>query len=174
MKIAFTGTVSTGKTTLATEINKKYPELQLCTNLARSYMVNYGLKLNTESTDDTQIIFNKLFENLLIIPSFVSDRSLIDSFAYHLSVYNRGGISPYVVAYQESIVQHYMSKYDYVFYTPVEFPLVVDGQRASDLSYQQEIDNIIKMYLKKYNVKYQIIKGSVEERLKMFEDYVGI
>ena len=63
MKIAFTGTVSTGKTTLATEINKKYPELQLCTNLARSYMVNYGLKLNTESTDDTQIIFNKLFEN---------------------------------------------------------------------------------------------------------------
>ena len=71
----------------------------------------------------------------------------------------------YTEVYENFISQHCKS-YDKIFYLPIEFKPLDDGIRESDEKFQSEIDELIVGLLKKHNLNYETITGSVENRCK--------
>ena len=57
------------------------------------------------------------------------------------------------------------SAYSDVYYLPIEFPIVLDGLRPDDPSFQADIDRRILDLLENHDVAYVTITGSVEQRL---------
>ena len=56
------------------------------------------------------------------------------------------------------------SRYDHVFYLPVEFPIVLDGLRPDDTGFQADIDRRITDLLKGADVAFHTLTGPVEAR----------
>lgn len=63
-------------------------------------------------------------------------------------------------------------KYDYIFYTPVEFDIVDDGFRPLDKDYQILIDREIKLLLDFYHIGYYTLTGTVEERIDKIKNII--
>jgi hypothetical protein len=57
-----------------------------------------------------------------------------------------------------------------VVYTPIEFPLVTDGVRSADPTYQELIDFLIKNILDTAGIPYITVHGTVEERKAQVEE----
>ena len=56
------------------------------------------------------------------------------------------------------------ARYDDVFYLPVEFPIVLDGLRPDDTTFQADIDRRIVELLKGADVAFETLTGTVEDR----------
>ena len=115
--------------------------------------------------------------------STFSDRCLIDNLAY----FNMGRESPYPYALSndfkssleiikvlspvvsEAIAHFY--DYDFLFYIPIEFKL--ESPTKEQISYQENVDNVIKYILEVYEIKHYVVTGSVEERRKFIFDKIN-
>lgn len=117
------------------------------------------------------MIMNAHMENLLTRDSFIVDRSLIDGYIYTewLSDHNKG-VSPTFLRYAKYLMQEYIPSYDYIFYLPVEFPLVDDGVRSASKEYQDEItakfESHIGLLLYRGNKNIHRLTGTVEQRVE--------
>lgn len=165
MRIALTGSSSTGKTTLAKEISKIRKTLKYLTVDARSIIESY----NIINIDDLSNINFKLFQkewitkkrnNELAMKDFIADRSFIDPLAY---MEDRNIVDN--ILEQECI--SYMDDYDIVFYIPFgNIPFKSDGYRFDDITRHEKIDKNIQTLLDKNKIKYYTIEDlSVEDRL---------
>lgn len=171
MKIAFTGTHSTGKTTILNKIDSKFEKIS---EYARK-LKEEGFPLNKKTTQEGQLIlFNKSLNDLFLKKSFICDRCLIDYAVYTLLSEKK--IENYVTDYMEGCIQKYMKMYDKVIYFPIiqEISLSQDGIRDSDLKYREKVDFYITSYLKSYKVNFHTLESmTIEDRIEEINTYIG-
>lgn len=176
MKIAFVGSFSTGKTTLANLFAREW-EFPLLPEVARQ-VVELGFPLDQSATAETEtLIFLKQWRAELSHERFVADRSIYD-----------------VLAYADWVMEHappdrkenhlwwearelatfdLRARYDHVFYLPIEFPIVLDGLRPDDTAFQADIDRRIRHLLESADVTYRTLTGPVEVRQQQVRGIVG-
>ena len=163
MKIAITGAQGVGKTTLARQINKDYPDFQILPEAARlakeaGYNLDYTATAETERWLIAKQIELESAEN-----KWVADRCGIDLLAYiHYLFADESELIEFAV---KTLVPRF-SNYDLVLYLPGgEFAIEDDGVRTTDIKFQQAVDQRIRDVLEKHKIPFIKIIGSPEERL---------
>lgn len=176
MKVAFVGSFSTGKTTLANLFAKEW-DYPLLPEVARE-VVELGFPLDQSATAETEtLIFLKQWHAEVTHEHFVADRSIYDVLAYADWVMQherepRKEDHLWAVA-REIAMLDLRARYDHVFYLPVEFPIVLDGLRPNDPSFQGDIDRRIHRLLQSADVTFHPLSGSVEARQDQVRAVVG-
>ena len=166
-RIAIVGSFSTGKTTLA-EAAAEPLGLPLLPEVARE-VAAMGFKLDKDATPEVEtLIFLRQLRNEMTHKDFVGDRSLIDVMAYAGWVLDNQPRRLETALWDAcvDIAEHQLrSQYTHVFYLPIEFGIVPDGLRPLDEGFQKEIDERMRTLLERYDVGYETLTGSVQERL---------
>ena len=175
MKIAFVGSFSTGKTTLANLFAREW-DYPLLPEVARQ-VVELGFPLDQSATAETEtLIFLKQWRAEAVHERFVADRSIYDVLAY----------ADWVMEHQEQRKENHLwyevreiavldlrARYDHVFYLPIEFPIVLDGLRPDDTAFQADIDRRIRHLLESADVSYDTLTGPVPDRQEQVRQVVG-
>jgi len=176
MKVAFVGSFSTGKTTLANLFAREwaYP---LLPEVARE-VVELGFPLDQSATAETEtLIFLKQWRAESSHDHFVADRSVYDVLAYADWVMEHARIprkeDHLWIEARQIAVGDLRARYDHVFYLPVEFPIVLDGLRPDDTGFQADIDTRIRGLLESADVLYETLTGPVEARQAHVRKIVG-
>ena len=150
MKIAFTGTSGTGKTTLATHISETWG-LPFLANTAREVMKELGvaneeaqLKMSEEELLVLQLtIYDRIKAKRDAAESFVSDRCLLDNYVYALRRCGKALTEDKRKELEYGVIDD-LYKMDLVFYTPGGLiPLISDGVRLMDSAHNHLIDAAI-------------------------------
>ena len=167
MKVAFVGSFSTGKTTLANLFAREW-DFPLLPEVARQ-VVELGFALDQNATPECEtLIFLKQWRAEASHERFVADRSIYDVLAYAEWVMenNDPNRKENHLWYESREIALFdlRARYDHVFYLPIEFPIVLDGLRPDDTAFQSDIDRRIRHLLDGGDVKYQTLSGSVEQR----------
>ena len=166
MKVAFVGSFSTGKTTLANLFAREW-DYPLLPEVARE-VVELGFPLDQTATAETEtLIFLKQWRAELVHEHYVADRSIYDVLAYADWVMENAEERKENHLWLESrelATLDLRARYDYVFYLPIEFPIVLDGLRPDDTGFQADIDGRIRALLESHDVAFHPLSGSVEER----------
>ena len=176
MKVAFVGSFSTGKTTMANLMAKEW-QLPLLPEAARE-VAELGFPLDTTATAETEtLIFLKTLRAELSHPAFVADRSFFDVLCYADWVLEqerppRKEDHLWLEA-REIATLDLRARYDHVFYLPVEFPIVLDGLRPDDTACQADIDRRISDLLKGEDVSCHTLTGPVDARQEQVRRVVG-
>jgi hypothetical protein len=105
----------------------------------------------------------------------VGDRSMIDVMAYAGWVLDNQPYCKEIALWEECIKlaeRRLRGNYSHVFYLPIEFPIVLDGLRPDDPSYQREIDRRLLSILRAHDIRYVTLTGSVEERIAQIEKFI--
>ena len=187
MKIAFTGTHVTGKTTLLKDYEKYFEQKSerkysfgYISGIARS-IIQRGFPLNKDGNIYSYVNYiNDQLEAEKPINSydiFISDRTLLSPLAYATAnqCLPRPFIPHYFIKMMENIWLMEKERYDLYVYFPIEFPMgSPDNIHPSDEEYRQLIDATIVKLLNKFEVKYVTITGNRNERLKMLINILGI
>jgi nicotinamide riboside kinase len=176
MKIAFVGSFSTGKTTLADLFAKEW-DYPLLPEVARE-VVQLGFPLDQSATAETEtLIFLKQWRAEAIHDRFVADRSIYDVLAYAdwVMEHQDGARKENHLWYEsrEIATLDLRARYDHVFYLPVEFPIVLDGLRPDNPEFQADIDRRVVDLLKGADVAFTTLTGSVAERQEQVRRTVG-
>ena len=185
MKIAFTGSHSTGKTTLLNDLITYFDDdinIKCITEVARK-IIDKGYPLNQDANVDSYVhyINDQLNEENIHMQGcdlFISDRTLLDPVAY--SLVNRQLPRPYIPEYFIEMMTNVwlleQARYDLYVYFPLEFPLEIDGIRPVDEKYRKDIDEKIHMLLMKYNINYITVSGNEMQRrdylIKVIKKYM--
>jgi nicotinamide riboside kinase len=164
MKITIIGAQGVGKTTLAQQINKNYPEFKILPEAARLAQ-KAGYKLDHTATVDTELwLINKQIELESGEDNWVADRSGIDLLAYIQYLFSQ---EYSLIEFATKTLVPRFSNYDLVIYLPSgEFAIEDDGLRTTDIKFQKDIDDKIKDILEKNKIQFVKIVGSPEERLE--------
>ena len=176
MKIAFVGSFSTGKTTLANLFAREW-DYPLLPEVARE-VVELGFPLDQSATAETETrIFLKQWRAEASHERFIADRSIYDVLAYaDWVMVNQDGERKENHLWYESreiATLDLRARYDHVFYLPVEFPIVLDGLRPDNPEFQADIDRRVVELLKGHDVAFHTLTGSIEERQEQVRQAVG-
>ncbi len=176
MKVAFVGSLSTGKTTLANLFAREW-DYPLLPEVARE-VVELGFPLDQSATAETEtLIFLKQWRAEVVHESFVADRSIYDVLAYAdwVMEHNPPDRKENHLWYEsrEIALLDLRARYDHVFYLPIEFPIVLDGLRPDDTGFQADIDRRIRGLLELHDVAHHTLSGSVEERQEQVRKVVA-
>src|SRR5689334_17510473 len=128
MRIGITGVHGTGKTTLveALATEPKFKGYRILTNMTR--MLKNVLPINQEGNDITQrYISNQHLAFLSMYDNFISDRTVLDTFAYTEYQHNNYKLNYETYAYCKEVYEFGIHKYDFIFYVEPEFELKGDG-----------------------------------------------
>ncbi len=177
MKIAFVGSFSTGKTTLANLFAREW-DWPLLPEVARE-VVALGFPLDQTATAETEtLIFLKQWQAETRHERFVADRSIYDVLAYADWVMDNRQSERKEDhlwwAAREIATDDLRARYNRVFYLPIEFPIVADGLRPEDADFQADIDNRITSLLAASDVSFDRLSGSIEDRQSQVRSAVGL
>lgn len=167
MRIAFLGSSSTGKTTMLEEIYPRFSDLTKVTEVTRDLSKKENLRLNEQSTDESQdLIFNSYAELLETYENQLSDRCILDPLVFTTWLYKNDKVHENIYKKQFVYTRKHIHNYDFLFYFPIkDFPLVKDDFRSEDEEFRKEIDLLFKEYIELFNIKvYEVPVASVEER----------
>ena len=160
MKISITGSFGVGKTTLANILQEKI-NIPLLPEVAR-ILIKQGHKMDKGVTPDLEYIMAKMQEELENGKEWIADRCFIDLYAYIKILFPKHvGLNYEILSFLQK------SKYDFIFYLPIEFPIENDGERSVDVKFQKKIDREIKKIIKEFfpNNFYKIT-GTKEKRIE--------
>lgn len=173
MRIAFSGSGGTGKTTLLNEINKDL-NLPIIGEGIREWLTEHGfsdfkqlgIKDVVKMQEDTLRRKMDIESNL---QSFISDRSTVDNLSYALrwigSVENE--YDTWMAQYITYAMNHANKNYDLIFILPWgELDLVNDGTRSTKTWYQYMIQSIIErhIYMLEGPMIYEVMSVPLEDR----------
>lgn len=157
LRIAFTGTHSTGKTTLCDALSEEFG-ISKITNITR----DTPKFLRGTKTGQELVLTNYLFKVPRLEGDYIIDRTLMDIIAYSRDA---------KLDWSDTMVHGLMKFYrdsdfypTHIFYLPIEFDLVQDGERPGNDN-RANVDMHIQELLN-YVPTYYTITGSVEERLE--------
>jgi hypothetical protein len=74
---------------------------------------------------------------------FIADRCVIDIVAHTLIFADEAGISKPEVAHFIDVAARRLQHYDLVVFVPPMFPMVIDGERIADTSFQRALDQLL-------------------------------
>jgi len=176
MRIAFTGTASTGKTTLIKELFKraefKQFELIFLTTDARYILDSLGFKQMDLMTKEQKKYFQQIYlEKKIDLESnrnnIIVDRSFVDVASYWLVRECDNDIS--LAGKLVDDASRLTKKYDLHFYFPYGIiPFEDDGYRSRDEEQRKQIGEQIKHFLEEWGIKYvQMNTPILSERVNM-------
>lgn len=174
MKFSISGAQSTGKSTIikAIQERKLFPNNTLVTEVVRTLALK-GIKINKGADHKSQMmIFEEHYKNTLRYDNLISDRSSLDAFAYATWDYLNGSYTYEEHKQHEAIFLDTIKNYHLTFYVAPEFPIVDDGFRSTDFTYQTEIHNIFLKLIKKYDLPVVCISGTVDQRVNIIQDSI--
>lgn len=172
MKISLSGCQGTGKTTLLKKIEEE-AGLFCIKEVIRELKAKHNISFNKECNYRSQLlILNTHLQNALIYPNFITDRSSIDAFVYAIYSYQQKVFTEEEFRNFKRLFQVTLPLYDKFFYLPIEFDLKDDGVRSMDDTYRNETDKIFRGIFKEYRINFIELKGSVEDRVKDFKNYI--
>ena len=174
MKIGLVGTVSVGKTTLVNALKElpQFKDYHFATERSK-YLRDLGIPLNTDSTLKGQTIFLAERCSELIKYNIITDRTVIDVMAFTSLAKSINNIDK---AKFMDYAHSFIKEYDYIFYvSPEGVPIENNNVRTTDAIYRAELDDMIKIIIKKYaselkNIHY--ISGSVDERINTIKEII--
>jgi len=170
MKIGLCGSQGTGKTTVLNEFIKTHLQYKIVKEVARQ--CPYPINKETGYISQRWILHEQIKKELSNYPyDQISDRTTIDQIAYIERAFRYGNMS--YREYQEliTIAESWIDTYEYIFFFPIEFPLVIDGIRSDDIQFQKEIDGIIKDNIIN-KIQIHKVTGTVEQRLEQIEKLI--
>lgn len=179
--ISFCGAHGTGKTTILNEF-KNDPickGFKFFTGLTRKENKK-GLKINEEGTFETQErLFQLHFDLFNTKGSYMSDRCIIDTMAYTMYHYTHSSKEDKnkwmeIIQRHGKLFSNNKENLSILCYFPIDFPIVGDGVRSIDKSFQEEIDFNIQCILKESKIPYLRVSGTVEERIKFLKGNIFI
>lgn len=175
MKIGFTGSQGTGKTTLAKYMlkDKAFKDYSFVPSTARIAEAE-GFKVNRDADPLSQLLttVGRVTAEYAVDKmglNTISDRTPLDSLAYTTYQFNNVWTdfnSKYYWQVSYDLVEKYMSEYDVIFYFPPYWEPKGDGLRDTDPQYQEDIDVLIATFLASMNVPHHMmIEGSTPDRV---------
>lgn len=170
MLITFTGSHSTGKTTLLTACRKEYgSKFTFVDEITRS--IKQTAPINEQGSDKTQLMV--LHSHLVNarLKDAILDRCIIDGYLYTRYLHTKGNVSDIVMDLACEIHTVLLPRYDIIFYTSAEgVPLVSDGVRSANTTFRSDITALFETYMqisKPSNVTK--LTGTVEERMQQIK-----
>ncbi len=174
MRIGFTGSHGTGKTSVAKALCNEWTEYYFVPSSARQ-MASAGFRVNRDADPLSQLLTtvsriadeDKASNEKLYT---VSDRTPLDSLAYTVyqseNVWSEVGRAYFDVTCR--LIQNHMSKYDAVFYFPVCWEPKSDGLRDSDPKYQIDIDKLVQKYLTAMRINHFVVPNAPVSQRVLF------
>jgi deoxyadenosine/deoxycytidine kinase len=174
MKIAFTGTHGTGKSTLLNKILEEYPQFQgQHENFSDAGKFFQDKLLETLNKDALQLFFyaRHLFR-IRANKHLVSDRAVLDALCYAKYEYKQGNLSEVMLNFLEEVSFELLEKYDCLFWLRPEFELVGENKRPENVEFQTAIDKIFEEYMQRVTIPVIRLTGSVEERMQIIREEI--
>lgn len=160
VRIGFTGAGGTGKTTTL-ELVKEECGLPPLPSTTRAVFAAFGVEREEDQDSMTPTERRRLQDAVFAarlakeseMPSFVSDRTLLDNYAYSLvrcsSTYTDDDVERI-----EGIVGKNLERYDALFYFPITFKPPKDGMRQGGMALGRLIDSVVKDFLSRKEIFY--------------------
>lgn len=160
MRVTVIGAHGTGKTTLAKSIAEKLGINFIPDVVSQAYKL--GFPINEDTPPETQFwILSKQLELERNTPEpWIIEKSIWDNI-----VYGSFSIKDKEVLNVITKIVDANTKYDIVFYLPIEFPIPHDGLRSMNKKFQKDIDNGLKKVITGRKVKYIKLNGNEKTRL---------
>lgn len=174
MKIVFSGTQGTGKTTLL-NILKDQSSLkdsyEFITEVSRTLQKEGKARINEHGDDHSQIVI--ALANYVIYETrknFISDRCLLDVLAYTRYLYLHKLVNEKTIEFVETLFKE--AHYDIIFYLEPEFDLVSDGVRSLNTEFRDTVLECFRYYIKKFDVRVVRVRGGLDERIKIVKNTI--
>ncbi|MBD3226975.1 MAG: AAA family ATPase, partial [Candidatus Lokiarchaeota archaeon] len=173
IKIGILGTHHSGKTTLGHSLVGALKSGGIVSGWVGEVARDCPLSINEETTFYSQIWIlnsqiNREIEKQNINEVIVTDRTVIDNFAYAQRVAKKSKINKRDIEVIESFVKYWASTYDFLFYlSRLKIGSDNDMIRAKNEQFQIEIDHNIKNLIKKWNLNVCKVKGKIKERIEI-------
>lgn len=176
MKIALSGSGSTGKSTLSKIISEKY-NIPMIPEFAREVAEEMKLENIRKLTPDLSFTFQKNILNRKIseekkYETFIADRSTADVAAYYFRWCCRDMDEDRNKQYIENCFKN-LKTYDKIILLPWNsIPVEADGFRSAKLYYQYEMHCLVLGILNDQKIDYEImVEKSLEDRIKYLDKY---
>jgi nicotinamide riboside kinase len=171
MVISFTGAQSTGKSTLLEMLktDKRFRKFDFVPEITRRLTKQYNLNINEDGDEFTQLaILNSHLHNYLVYrnKNVILDRCILDGFMYTTYQYYTGKVPEAITLHASCLFEKLIKKYDIIFYTEPDIPLVDDGQRSANVEFRNKMIDLFEEAIQHYKINVVRLKGSVEERLE--------
>lgn len=183
MKISFTGTGSTGKSTLLKLCKERYGDkFNYIEEVTRLVKRTSGLPINEEAGDETQVAIMAQHcanaEAYGPTENVIMDRCAIDGAIYSLWLARNGKVSPYCAMLACEIADKLIADLDIVFFCKPDFDLVKDGERSDNDDFRLGVNELFEQILfstelpdfANKNMQTIVLSGPIEERMKKIEE----
>jgi predicted ATPase len=193
MRISFSGSANTGKSTLVNAFLNKWPMYETPKTTYRDFIKDNNLEHSSKTSDSTQLeILNWMLLDLEKYPkdsNVVFDRCPWDNLAYTLQGNANGIISDPIVAATISLVKKALSNIDIIFWIKrnPKIAIVNDGMRDVDETFISQTETIFNDLFDQYcnnlesDIFYpkedcpaiiQIDQYSIDDRLWFIDQYI--
>lgn len=179
MVISFTGTGSTGKSTLLKLCKEHYGDrFKYVEEVTRLVRREHNVTINENAGNITQLlIMNQHIINSMIEGDVLMDRCCIDGLLYTQWLYNHNKVDEWVLNYASNVARMLVQKLDIIFHCVADFKLVKDGERSNDETFRDEIEHMMNvalhhMRLGQIRARVVTLAGSVEERMKKIKQTI--
>ncbi len=168
MLIAFTGTHSTGKTTLLnmlkTKRDNEFKDYEFIDEITRD-MLNLGFSINELGNDLTQLhIILSHYRNTLKTNA-VMDRCVVDGYCYTKYLFEKGSVNSTTMLEAEKSFNCLIDKYDVLFWLKPEFGVVDDGVRSTNDEFRDRVNAIFEDVFKTPRSNVVVLTGTIENRM---------
>ncbi len=176
--IGVSGAHGVGKTTLLHAICDAVgrERIELIVGISRSLIADgYGMgpSLTADSLARYYVVYRRLeAEALQTGKNVLVDRTLWDGLAYELAnreIGHRTALSAELFELFTNLAREITGRFHCILYVPIEFPLVQDGVRPADSTYQQSVDKHLVMLLADATCPVHVVRGSLQDRLSVVE-----
>ncbi len=180
MIITFTGVQSSGKSTLLDKmkLDKRFRKFNFVPEITRRLKSQYNLSINEDGDEFTQLaILNSHLHNYLTYrnKNAVLDRCILDGFMYTTYMYYTSKVPEALTLHASYLFEKIINKYDIIFYTEPDIPLVDDGVRSVNDEFRNRMIELFEEAIKHYKINVVKLSGTVEERLDIiyntFDNY---
>jgi nicotinamide riboside kinase len=177
MVISFTGSHSTGKSTLLKHcqqhFDKRFKYVEEVTRLVKR---KYKVPINEHGDDTTQclIINQHIINSVKYKENVIMDRCIIDGIVYTSWLAKNGQVGKWVEDYAFNVGKILSPKIDVIFQCIPDFELVKDGERSESVAFRDEINDMMNHILEQEQFKNKTIKlhGNVEQRMQIIKDTI--
>lgn len=174
---AFTGSSGVGKTTLLDIITKQNHKIQIVELSGRPYLPEKGDYVNNKSDSiNRRISYGSL---VTMTQAILNSRSYYDGIFYSRCAIDRLAYSRILKVGEDlqdiiiKEIKEILIPFIDVYYIPVEFALPNNDEvRGNNEKIRNLVDLEIKNILEEFNIEFYLVKGSIEERMKIINSFI--
>src|SRR3989344_4121326 len=173
MKIGLIGTHGIGKTSLAHSLIGELKSRGANAGMLREFVRECPLPTGTEENNSAEaqmwVLLRQVQEEIEAEKKFdivVCDRSVIDIYAYFLSVRKKFGSSAELDKIAEEIFKNWGKTYSHVFKLPPAFSAPEDNFRSASPEWQTEIDRLVNANISELGIEtHDVPLASLRDRV---------